>query len=155
MRLRSPSFRRAATLVETGLVYAIVMMLTLGVVIVALGVFRYQQVAALAREGARWASVHGGQYAKETGNTMASASSVNTAIQSSPGMGGLDPNLLNQSGDGYSVTWDDSGEMPIYVSSGSVVDNHVHVTVTYQWTPPLYVTGPIVLRSTSVMTVQY
>ncbi len=39
-----------------------------------MGIYRYQQVASLAREGARYASVHGSQYAADTGNAAATAS---------------------------------------------------------------------------------
>ena len=33
--------------------------------------------------------------------------------------------------------------------------NSVIVTVTYQWTPDLYITGPLNLTSTSVMPMSY
>jgi hypothetical protein len=33
--------------------------------------------------------------------------------------------------------------------------NYVTVTVTYQWTPVLYLTGPITLTSTSTVQVNY
>ena len=33
--------------------------------------------------------------------------------------------------------------------------NSVSVTVTYQWTPDLYITGPLNLTSTSVMPMSY
>jgi Flp pilus assembly protein TadG len=150
MLLRSPPLtRRAAALTEAALVYPIVILLTIGMVIVALGVYDYLQVTAAAREGARWASVHGGQYKQETGNAMATPSSVfSNAI--APKAVGLDPAKLNAT-----VTWADPGEMPTYVDThGNVVSNQVTVTVTYTWTPALYL-SPMTFTSTCVMTMQY
>jgi Flp pilus assembly protein TadG len=149
MLLRSPSFRRATTLVEAALVYPVAILLTLGLVIVAQGVYDYQQVAALAREGARWASVHGGQYQQDTGNAKATPSSVyNNAIL--PKAVGLDTTQLS-----YSITWDNASEIPTYDdSSGNVVTNNVYVTVTYRWVPVAYL-SPVTLQSTSVMAMQY
>jgi hypothetical protein len=124
-------------------------MLTLGVVIVTAGVFRYQQVAAIAREGARWASVHGGQYQSEGIGTKAAASDVYTnAIL--PKAAGLDTSQLS-----YSVSWTNASEMPIYNdSSGNPVINKVTVTVTYNWVPAAYL-GSVTLRSTAVTLMQY
>jgi Flp pilus assembly protein TadG len=152
MRLRPPSARRrGASLVEQALVYPIAALLTLGVVIVAMGVYDYQQVAAMAREGARWASVHGGQYAQDTGNSMATPSTVYTnAIQ--PYAVGLDTTKLS-----YTVTWDDASEMPTFDdSNGNVVTNQVHVTVSYTWSPGGFAgLGGLTLQSQSVMAMQY
>ena len=39
-----------------------------------MGVFRYQEVATLAREGARYASTHGYQYRKDAGQAIGTAS---------------------------------------------------------------------------------
>ena len=50
-------------MVEAAIVLPVVMMLTLGTCSTAMGVYYYQLVATLAREGARYASVHGSQYA--------------------------------------------------------------------------------------------
>jgi Flp pilus assembly protein TadG len=150
MLLRSSRFRRPGrSLAELALVYPVLAMLVLGVVIVAMGVFRYQQVASVARAGARWASVHGGQYASETGNAKATAATVySNAIQ--PMAAGLDLSQLS-----YTVTWTDSSEIPTYNnSSGNVTINQVTVTVTYNWVPVAYL-GTVTLKSTSVMAMQY
>lgn len=150
MLLRSPPLaRRAAALTEAALVYPVVILLIIGTIIVALGVYDYLQVTAAAREGARWASVHGGQYHQETGNAMATQATVfSNAI--SPKAVGLDPTQLSAT-----VAWADPSEMPTYVDTrGNVVANQVTVTVTYNWNPLLYV-SPMTFTSTSVMTVQY
>src|SRR5215831_6059302 len=102
VRRSLPRRRSGALMVEAAIVLSIALLLTLGVIILAMGVYRYQQVASLARQAARYASVHGGQYALDTGNSMATRSSVySTIIQ--PGAIGMDTNNLN-----YSVTWDDA-----------------------------------------------
>src|SRR5207248_1045481 len=43
-----------------------------------MGVFRYQEVAWMARETARYASVHGGLYQQETGNTSPTTAQLKT-----------------------------------------------------------------------------
>jgi hypothetical protein len=140
--------RRAASLAESVITYSVVFMLMFGITIVAMGVYSYQQVAALAREGARWASVHGGQYNAETGNAMATQTSIyNTAIL--PKAVGLDTNQLSAT-----ASWTNANEMPINLVNGAVVTNQVTVTVTYQWNPLLYL-GSMTLQSTSVATMQY
>jgi Flp pilus assembly protein TadG len=145
-RRNSNRHRRGSTMVETALVLPVVLMLTLGTCVVGLGIYRYEQVASLAREGARYASVHGTQYASDTGNAAATAATIyQNAIL--PMAVGLDTTNLTSS-----VTWNTSnsptsGSPPVY--------NNVSVTVTYQWTPELYITGPINLTSTSVMPMSY
>src|SRR5207302_11000327 len=49
--------RPGATLIESAVVLALTFLLLFAILIGALGVFQRQQVAALAREGARYASV--------------------------------------------------------------------------------------------------
>ena len=81
--------RRGASLVEFAVVGPVALLLLIGLVVMAMGVYRYQQVAALAREGSRYASVHGGMYAKETGNTAATQQDIhNNAVLAYAG--GLD-----------------------------------------------------------------
>ena len=150
MLLRSSAARRrAATLVEAGLAFSVMFLLTLGTVIFAMGIYYYQQVASLAREGARWASVHGAQYAADTGNAMATQSTIQSnAI--TPMAAGMDTSRLTTT-----VSWDYSSEVPtLDDSSGNVVTNYVTVTVSYSWNPPLYLNS-MTLTSTSVMPMQY
>src|SRR4051794_22498771 len=65
--------RPGAALVECALVYPLTFLLVIGLVITAQGVSRYQEVAFLARAGARYASTHGAQYRKDTGLAVGSA----------------------------------------------------------------------------------
>ena len=68
--------RRGAAIVETALVLPAAIVFILMILIGGLGVFRYNELALLAREGARYASVHGKQYEKETGNSAATAQDI-------------------------------------------------------------------------------
>jgi hypothetical protein len=154
MRLRPLSQRRrtASTLAESAIAHAVVVVLTVMVVVVALGVFAYQMVGELAREGARWASVHGGQYAAETGNAVATGGPGGTIETTAvmPKAVGLDTSQLQVS----ATSWSDPAEMPIYLSSGAVVRNYVTVTVQYNWVPAAYFSS-MTISSTSTMPMQY
>src|SRR5258708_4449091 len=97
-----PSRRRGAVALESVIVLNVLFLLILGVIVLGMGVFRYQEMCYLAREGARWASVHGTQYATDTGNAAATSTDVYTnAIQ--PRMACLDSTRFT-----YSVTWSTS-----------------------------------------------
>jgi Flp pilus assembly protein TadG len=143
--------RQGATLVESGLVLSITLALTVGLVIVGLGVFRYQQTAAVAREAARWASVRGGLYAQETGQPSATQSSVKNHVIPDFSTG-LDPNHITL----FTVTWDDASKMPVYYDYVNQVwkSNSIHVTINYRWIPEAFF-GGITLTSTSEMPVSY
>jgi Flp pilus assembly protein TadG len=62
---------RGAATVEAAIVLPIAFFLVLGLIIGGLGIFRYFEVAHLARETARFAAVHGGQYAKNNQSAIA------------------------------------------------------------------------------------
>ena len=74
--------RHGTTTVEFAISCPIAFFVIFAIVVGGLGVFRYQQVASAAREGrARWASVHGGDYAKDTGKPAATPADIyNNAI---------------------------------------------------------------------------
>jgi hypothetical protein len=57
--------------VEAAIILPVAFFLIFGLIIGGLGVFRYCEVAHLARETARFASVHGGQYAKDNKDAIA------------------------------------------------------------------------------------
>jgi Flp pilus assembly protein TadG len=153
MRVRRNRLRRGSNLVETAIILPIVFMFVLGLIVVGFGVYRYQQVASMSREGARYASVHGTQYAADTGNSAATATDIyNNAIL--PMAVGIDTGHVT-----YSVTWNTTNSPTSYnpnsTPPGQPQTNTVSVTVTYQWTPELYIAGPINLKSTSVMPMSY
>src|SRR3954452_10626551 len=124
--------RRAANIVESAVVYPVLMLFVIGLIVGALGVFRYQEVASLAREGARWAAVRGAKYEAATGNAAATESDViNQAILPRAV-------ILDQANLTCHVTWDPDNKQ------GSTVT----VTVTYHWVPEAFL-GGIDLGSTS------
>jgi hypothetical protein len=71
--IRKPrsSRRSGASIVEAAVVMPIALFLIFGLLIGAIGIFRYQQVAHISRETARFASVHGAKYASENAAAIA------------------------------------------------------------------------------------
>jgi hypothetical protein len=152
--MHSSSVRRGrsgTTLVESGLALSFTFSLLIGLVVLGMGVFRYQQTAAVAREAARWASVRGGLYAQETGQPAATQDSVKNQVIPRYASG-LDPNHITV----FTVTWDDASRMPVYYDYTRQVwrSNAVHVTISYEWIPEAYLAG-ITLTSTSEMPMSY
>ena len=153
MRSR-PQRRPGATVVECAFVYPVLFVLVLGLMVGAGGIFRYSQLASLAREGARYATVHGGQYAQE--NDVAAPTSgdiFDTAI--APMATGFDTAQLKQ---GYSLTYN-ATNWPYHTTLDSnknvvPVQNTVTVTLTYRWVPEAFL-GGVTLSSTSVMPMSY
>jgi Flp pilus assembly protein TadG len=149
---RAPQRRSGATVVECAVVYPVFFLLVLGLLVGAAGVFRYSQLASLTREAARYASVHGGQYAQEMKVTApAPADIYNNVIL--PMAVGFDTSQLN-----YSITYNTSN-WPYHTTldgNNNVVpiQNTVTVTLTYQWLPEAFL-GGITLSSTSVMPMSY
>jgi Flp pilus assembly protein TadG len=140
--------RRGATLVEAAIVYPVVLLLVLGVIVVGLGLFRFNQMAELAREGARWASVRGSQFASDTGKTAASSTDVANYVKGLAA--GLDPNSLT-----VTTTWTTSNALT-HKSGNLTVKNTVSVTVSYPWLPEAYLGGTtFTLTSTSVVPMSY
>jgi Flp pilus assembly protein TadG len=116
IRRNLKSRRRGLSAVEGAAVYPVAILLLMGTIMVGLGIFRYEQLQFLAREGARYASVHGPTYASESGQPMASTSTVLTQVEGlAVSLSGLDCTAVT-----YSAT-----SLPCTVS----------VTLTYTWTP--------------------
>jgi Flp pilus assembly protein TadG len=130
--------RHGTTAIEAAVIYPITFLLMMGLIIGGLGIFRYQELASLAREATRYASVHGSKYAQVTGYPAATPTNIyNKAIQ--PNLVILDPNQLQ-----YSVTW----------NTDNRPGNTVTVQITYQWIPEAFL-GGITLSSTATATVSY
>lgn len=150
MTVRFARRRRGSVTTESIVAVPVLVFLILAILVGGYGVFRYQQIALLAREGARYASVHGGQYQLETSNAAATPQDVyNNAI--APYAVNLDMSQLS-----YSVTWN-ANNMPQSVNSDyeAPTSNTVTVTVKYKWFPEAYLVGPIVLSSTSTVPMSY
>jgi Flp pilus assembly protein TadG len=141
--------RSGAAVAEFAIVLPVINLLIVGTVVAALGMYRYSAVAELAREGSRWASVHGTQYAQDTGKTAATKTDVyNNAI--APLTVGFDTSKLT-----YDVTWNTSNS-PYHtkVVNGQVtaVTNTVTVTVSYTWVPEaIFPSVTLSSSSTSIM----
>lgn len=136
--LRPSRPRRGTTAVECAVIFPITFLLLLGLIVGALGVFRYQEVAALAREAARWAIVRGVQYETVTGRVAPSPADIyNTVIL--PKAVGLDPSRL-----AYNITW----------SPDKRPGSTITVQLTYRWLPEVFL-GGMDLRSTSTMIMSY
>jgi Flp pilus assembly protein TadG len=139
--------RRAVSLVECAVVYPTVLLLLLGLAVGGAGIFRYQEVASLAREAARYGSTHGAQYRQDAGLATGDASAWTTDIYTNA----LAPNIvaLDSSALSYTVTW------PTVINQSDKSDNWpgstVTVTISYQWFPEVYLVGPLTLTSTSSM----
>ena len=149
---RAPQRRSGTTLVECAFVYPVLFLLILGLLVGAGGIFRYSQLASLAREGARYASVHGGQYAQEMNVTAPTQDQIfNNVI--APMAAGFDTTQI-----GYSITYNTSN-WPYHTTLDSnnnviPIQNTVTVTLTYQWLPEAFL-GGVTLSSTSVMPMSY
>jgi hypothetical protein len=65
IRKRYDSYRSGASIVEAAVVMPLTFFLIFGLLVGAIGMFRYQQCAHISRETARYASVHGARYASE------------------------------------------------------------------------------------------
>jgi Flp pilus assembly protein TadG len=130
--------RRGALILECALVYPITFMMILGIIIGGLGVFRYQEVASLAREGSRYASLHGASYQQTTGKAAATAADVyNKAVL--PKAVALDASQLS-----CNVTW----------NPNNAPGSSVTVTVNYHWIPEAFLPS-MNLSSTSMVQVIY
>ena len=142
--------RRATHAVEAALIYPVSFMLLIGMLVCGMGIFRYQETCHWARAAARWASVHGGQYSQDTGKPLTTSTDVYNNVLASH-LVSLDPTQLT-----CSVSWTDSGEMPVYWNSAKTKQsiNEVKVVVTYTWIPEAYV-GGITFTHTSTMPMEY
>jgi hypothetical protein len=138
--------------VECAFVYPAFFMLVLGLLVGAAGIFRYSQLASLSREAARYASVHGGQYAKEMNVTAPLPADIYNNVVL-PMAAGLDTSQLS-----YSITYNTTNwpYHTIIDPNNNIVpvQNTVTVTLTYQWLPEAFL-GGVTLSSTSVMPMCY
>jgi hypothetical protein len=144
MRLRRQP-RPAATLVECAIIYPVTFLILIGLLVGAMGMFRYQEMASLSREAARYASVHGTEYARDTGTTAPTPEQIYQEVVVKRAVG-LDLERLS-----YSITYDRSNSpTSVKVENGDVYPyvNRVKVTLTYQWIPEAFL-GGITLTSTA------
>ena len=178
-----PLKRSGATAVEAAFVLPFTFFLLLAIVIGGMLVFKAQEVGHIARETARYASVHGAEqadysgtataesdlitYAKTTALTI--AASDLTSSQISVSMVVIKPGTAPAATQptASTVDWDDTTDNQqrspwstwTNNSSGSnvvsTVTNMVVVTVTYTWDPGVPFLSPITLTSSSTMPMCY
>jgi Flp pilus assembly protein TadG len=134
--------RRGAAALEAAVVYPVAMLLLIGTVVLGIAVFRYEQLQALAREGSRYASVHGPNYVSgNPGTSVASATDIQNNV--------LTPMAVGLSGLSCSVTWNPN---PPTTSAPSTVT----VQLFYSWVPEGYFPQQAVsLTASSTMPVTY
>lgn len=154
--------RTGSVLIESALIYPVLFLIVLAIVILGVGVFRYQQVSHISREASRWASVHGNKYAQENNTTAATPQDIyDKAIK--PYAAGMQLEGIT-----YSVTWNtdaqgnpdkDPTHTYTYTDPATGIptlkarSNTVTVTVTYTWNTGLF--GTIPVSCTSVNTIFY
>ena len=130
--------RDGLTAVECAVVFSTLFLLIIGVMVGGVGVFRYQEMAALSYEASRWASVRGYSSELKTLQPAATAEDVyNNAIL--PKLVALDKSQLK-----YTVTWSPDNRQ------GSLVT----VSLNYHWIPEAYL-GGITLSASSTIAVSY
>jgi hypothetical protein len=144
--------RPAAVAIEAAFVLPAVILLILALVVGGMGVFRYQQVACLAREATRWAAVRGADYQKQTGKASPTEAQIKQQAVL-PLAVGIDPSGLTvavewvDNGASTTTAWDKASRAVKTLSaSGDYVSSSVRVTVTYEWSPML-IPGTITLIS--------
>ena len=141
MTRRNQPPRSGATAVEAAVVLPVLLVFMLGLIVGGLGIFRYQEVAMLAREGSRWASVHGATYQSEAGLTSAVTADDVYKNAMKPLAVALDSTKLS-----YTVTYNPDKYPPM---------STVTVTVTNKWFPEVYLAGPIILSCSSTRYMSY
>jgi hypothetical protein len=186
MRLRAGNkIRRAASVVEAAFVLPITFALLLAILIGGIGIIRYHQVAYIARETARFASVHGAQYAKTNAGAIQAgtlpvvdgaylvnyAKSKAAALDTSQLNVTVSLTVLKPAADGptdtETVDWDNITEnqnrspYSAWTDSNATpasnvqVCNVIIVQVSYQWSPGIFGVGPITLSNTAVLGMSY
>jgi Flp pilus assembly protein TadG len=145
--------RRAAVAVEGAIAYSAMFLLLLLLIAGGLGVFHYQQVAMLAQEAARTASVQGSNYQAQTGQPSPTQQQIlQNVVQ--PLAANMDLTQLAIAVDwidgtnGTVVAWDSSSKTPRKAdpTTGAAVNNRVRVTITYKWSPAFFVQSPLTLQ---------
>ena len=159
--------RRGATILEFAVVAPITFLLILGLIVAGMGVFRYQEVAHLAREGSRYASTRAGDYtldgiAEQTGvGGILTHSDMHAYLSTrAVGVRPEDTTVIVSFSAPNSVK---PSNLPTYLDTTpdqvppaqKVHQNYVTVTVEYRWVPETFFTGPIKLRSTSTVPISY
>jgi Flp pilus assembly protein TadG len=149
--------RRGTVVVESAVVYPVLFILLLGIVLLGMTIFRYQQCAHASREGARWASVHGSSYSTEQNQPATTQQNVidNAVTPQFAGMAsGTEMTCTVSWPNGQAPTRTVTITDPVTLLPEVVArSNTVSVTVTYTWDTGFF--GPLTVSSTSVNQMSY
>src|SRR5437764_13265984 len=108
--------RRGAVTVETAIVLPVLCLLVFGLIVGGMGVFRYQLVAFLSREAARYAAVRGADWQRDTGQASPTQRQITDTV--APMAVSMDPAGLTvrvqwvNGVTGDVADWDASGKAP-------------------------------------------
>jgi Flp pilus assembly protein TadG len=158
--------RRGTYAVEFALVVQVLFFYIFAHILGGLMVFQYIETTNLAREGSRWASVHGWQWQQDQiagGNPLVTPTTAGDVFDNAmrPRIVAMDLANVNSGGPlNYSVVWADDGQMTTYYdyTSGTYKTNTVTVTVSYQWNSlvQMFVAfGPRTMSARSTVSMQY
>ena len=144
--------RNAALAVETAIVLPVFLFMLLALIVGGMGVFNYQQAACMAQEAARWASVRGGDFQKDTNQSSPTQEQIfqqavlPLAVSMDATQLSLQVQWVNQAA-GTVQAWDGATkEVKSVTSTGEYVTNSVRATITYTWAPGLFL-APIAITS--------
>ena len=185
MRCRVNTYRRrGAAAVEAAFVLPVVVSLILAIIYGGVAVFKYQEAAYIARETARFAAVHGNQYAVQNASAIAAgtlpivdkdylvsyakskALTIDTSqIQITVTMTVITPGATAATTT-ETVDWDSTTDnqnrspYSVWTDKNATppanvqVSNLVTVTVSYNWDPGV-IFGPFSLGATAVEAMSY
>jgi Flp pilus assembly protein TadG len=130
--------RAGTTTAEFAIIALVTLLIVFGILVGSFGIYRYQQVASLARRAARYAAVHGSNYAQKTGQPAATRDEIYNKV--------ILPNavMLDASRLSVNLAWAPS------TKPGSTVT----VTVQYSWAAEA-IFGSLNLKSAATDMVSY
>src|SRR5688572_20417907 len=139
--------RKGATVVEFAIIGPLLFLLLIGFAVLGMGVFKYQEVAYLARQGARYASIHGAQYHLDNKLPPGDQASWTSEIKNQgvlPCVVGLEASRITVTANWLTGNNRANAGDP---STGfqTTINNSVTVTVSYSWLPEAFLAGPITL----------
>ena len=169
--------RAAALTLEAAFVLPATFALLFGILLGGVMVFKYQEVAHLAHETARYAAVHGSQYYRQNSALIQAGTlpNVSNAYLTTYAQGKavtIPANQLNvtvqvlalpgtatTNTGGVAVPWDtNNSTYSSYTDKNNItyqVGNTVSVTVYTDWNPGVPLLGTVRLSSTSTMPMSY
>jgi Flp pilus assembly protein TadG len=139
--------------VEAAIVYPLLFLLLFGLIVGGMGIYRYQAVACMAREAARYAAVRGSDWQMTMDQPSPTQQQIAQEIVA-PLAAAMDATQINTNVElvngvtGVVTPWDSSNKAPTSLNaSRQPVANRVRVTVSYPWYPEILLGGPINLQS--------